>query len=878
MALSAYEQELRRRIARNNESIRKAFEQAIIEISYKAARLNYKGQPFRLADYPLLKRQVDNLIERLQPQIYTLVVNSIEASWSLSNHKNDVLVDQRLAGARPVKEVGRILYDPNYEAMQQFIKRREQGMNLSDRVWNTVDPSYKKELEIALGLGIANGTSAKELATQLQQYLVSPDKLFRKVRGEDGKLHLSAGARAYHPGQGVYRSSYKNALRLAATEINMAYRTADFRRWQKLPFVTGIEVHLSGSNHPKKDICDELQGEYPKEFLFRGWHPWCRCFATPKMMSDDDYENFETGLLMGSKSVINAMRTGVAPVYAHPTIEPPENFLEWMIENRQTISGWASKPYFIGDNPQFTNIKYLNKFELELVTQPEAEKRIAELTGAIHVNLDGLSRNVIKTVLRVIENESKVGKLHFNKFYTYKPSTKGIYSETASAAYNFIDNELVINMDRIIEAPLRPPDSFEKQIEQLERLLHKYSYNPYAQAQIRADMADLRDRIERGEKPKVFNQMTTYKNFQDRIAAVMYHEIGHARYFQLYMTKGDAIKDPLLVEMWGQELFGDDYPRAANSMYGESSLEEFFAEWYSWYRLRGEKGIPDSVMRAIRQIEEMAADHKLKEFADTTFSHEGITETINYQSRLKSLAPVYSPEGIARQLESMDRITKAEAQSVTSQIIGNLGLKIDPENIKIDVAAVGRDQTRAILGELNQLSKEYSSPFFAADPQVNKIAFEPIGNLDAQITWKETDPGFDVMNFGGKSDITEWHLSRTDPGKSNLHAAVHEFGHVLTNRQTWVKVNSGFAGIDVLKSFWREAMRIYAQYQREIEGYFVRGESNNKKFLTEIFLSEYGDTNEDEFVAEAFAEYKLCSHPTKYAQKIGKLVDKYFKR
>ena len=28
-------------------------------------------------------------------------------------------------------------------------------------------------------------------------------------------------AQAFHPGHGVYRSSYKNALRLAATETNM---------------------------------------------------------------------------------------------------------------------------------------------------------------------------------------------------------------------------------------------------------------------------------------------------------------------------------------------------------------------------------------------------------------------------------------------------------------------------------------------------------------------------------------------------------------------------------------------------------------------------------------------------------------------------------
>ena len=51
--------------------------------------------------------------------------------------------------------------------------------------------------------------------------------------------------RDYHPGQGVYRSSYKNARRLAVTETNMAYRTSDYLRWQQMEFVVGIRVVMS---------------------------------------------------------------------------------------------------------------------------------------------------------------------------------------------------------------------------------------------------------------------------------------------------------------------------------------------------------------------------------------------------------------------------------------------------------------------------------------------------------------------------------------------------------------------------------------------------------------------------------------------------------
>ena len=53
---------------------------------------------------------------------------------------------------------------------------------------------------------------------------------------------------------------------------------------QQLDFILGIEVHLSnnhtclnakGEPEPFYDICDELQGRYPKDFKFTGWHPLC---------------------------------------------------------------------------------------------------------------------------------------------------------------------------------------------------------------------------------------------------------------------------------------------------------------------------------------------------------------------------------------------------------------------------------------------------------------------------------------------------------------------------------------------------------------------------------------------------------------------------
>ncbi|GAG87786.1 unnamed protein product, partial [marine sediment metagenome] len=158
----------------------------------------------------------------------------------------------------------------------------------------------KDQLELYLSSGISTGKSAAGIAGDIKQYLNEPNRLFRRVR-QEGRLVLSKAARGYHPGAGIYRSSYRNALRLAKNEINMAYRMSDHLRRQQLPFVTGIEVHLSAS-HPRLDMCDDLAGKYPKGFIFMTWHVGCLCYTTSIMLNEKDSLKFmRTGEIPKSK-------------------------------------------------------------------------------------------------------------------------------------------------------------------------------------------------------------------------------------------------------------------------------------------------------------------------------------------------------------------------------------------------------------------------------------------------------------------------------------------------------------------------------------------------------------------------------------------------
>lgn len=311
--------------------------QAMIEEVYKAAAREAAAigvsihefnadRLFSFADYPSTTRRIKTLLESLRLGLQTVVVNGVRSEWTLANNKNNELCRQVFGdNAEKLPQAAyRKYFSSNPEALEAFTKRKTAGLRLSDRVWNYTN-QFKEEIELGLDVGIRSGLSAEEMSRQLRMYLKYPDKLFRRIKDEHGNLQLSKRAAAFHPGRGVYRSSYKNARRLAATETNIAYRTADYERWQNLDFVVGIEILLSnnhtclgadGKPHPFHDICDELAGRYPKDFKFVGWHPHCRCRCIPILMTEEELMEGNRRIMRGEEPTtesVNQVLGNVAP-------------------------------------------------------------------------------------------------------------------------------------------------------------------------------------------------------------------------------------------------------------------------------------------------------------------------------------------------------------------------------------------------------------------------------------------------------------------------------------------------------------------------------------------------------------------------------------
>lgn len=329
------------------QAVQSLYDKATTAITRAAARGKIDpDKPFSFDMYPSVKKEMQRITEQLASRVTTVIESGSKKQWLFACAKNDGFISSIMDTSKLSKARLKKMQDRNLDALAAFQGRKVDGMNLSQRVWKYVG-QFKDQLENALDVGLGEGRSADELSRDVRQNLRDPNRLFRRVRDKRGNLVLSKRAAAFHPGRGVYRSSYKNAMRLTRSEINMAYRESDWQRWQSLDFVVGFEIHRS--NHEplcKCDTCAKLVGRYPKTFKFKGWHPQCMCYATPVLMDEETFDENELGdlkaALRGTTYKHQQAKNAVSDV--------PDGFKAWVKDHVEAQKGWASTPYFIKDN------------------------------------------------------------------------------------------------------------------------------------------------------------------------------------------------------------------------------------------------------------------------------------------------------------------------------------------------------------------------------------------------------------------------------------------------------------------------------------------------------------------------------------------------
>lgn len=275
---------------------------------------------FNFDNFPQLKERLNGIFNDYVQNSLLCYKNGITDGVALAYAHDNMAIGSYSILSNKALETAR------KTAAATFIANRlksTMGLNLAQTVWNYCSQT-RAEFEMAMSNVIADGfrkgASAENIGIHLRQYLNNPDMMYRRYhtiktlsngtkkdivtwrrrRIIDGKVKFIEDP-LEKVGQGVYRSARKNALRVARTEINAAYHKARNERWLKEPFVIGQFIHTSPQHDPEKDedICDELQGRYPKDFTWSGWHPQCMCTSDPILIDGEEKKRYYDRLYSG---------------------------------------------------------------------------------------------------------------------------------------------------------------------------------------------------------------------------------------------------------------------------------------------------------------------------------------------------------------------------------------------------------------------------------------------------------------------------------------------------------------------------------------------------------------------------------------------------
>ena len=400
MALYDYKKlrlELLKRSARYNAGVKHLYDVALNDMAREFATLDYNpDMVFSFENYGVFGR-VDGIMSRLERDIQSVVNAAVANEFGAAYEANNELI-RKILGDNVSNEVIRA-FAPKLSSgnAAKIFNLEHQSGNITEsmRVWNGATLG---QMETAVQEALMDGMPAKQMAGLMEEYLNDPESCFRRfriktgvdadgksmygrkwmkrVRNADGSTSwFDADPRDYPTGQGVYHSSYKNALRYCRNTTNIAYRTADYERYQTEPFVLGIEIHTTNNPAHKEDICDLLAGRYPVDFKWVQWHVNCMCYEVPILATPEEVNAM-------ADAIMNDQDPASVPVAGRVT-DVPDNFKQWVADNEDRIQDTLDRgkelPYFLRDNGTVVDNKYISNYSLKTEEDVFKYKTLDEL-------------------------------------------------------------------------------------------------------------------------------------------------------------------------------------------------------------------------------------------------------------------------------------------------------------------------------------------------------------------------------------------------------------------------------------------------------------------------------------------------------------------
>ena len=470
-------QELNGRLNGYVSLVEQIYDTLNLEAAKAVSRTKYSpdsDKPFKWSDYPQTKKQIDDIQAQFVDDIHAAIYRGTSEEWKNSNEAQDLIANKvlRAYNAQVDKEKYKVLYQTNSDALKAFQNRKDKGLNISAKLWQQ-SMIYKVELEAAISCAIQKGTSAVTLSKQISKYLLDFPLLQKDYKDRYGS--------AEHIQDCEYRS-----IRLARSEINMAYRTAENERWKQMDFVVGYEIKLSSSHHsrmPHGDICDTLAGKYPKDFTWTGWHPNDLCYKVPILKTEEEFWEWDGRIDVSTES-INEVK------------DVPDEFKKWVLENQQKIEKARKRntlPYFLRDNKsiiqnintdnsakELVNRASLVGNEVQSLAESIAKKHKGFVTPINYKSISSITRKVttesitpydIKDAVRttIIVPKSQIDQVlnelsesdSFVRLKRQKPESFMGYSGNIVniQASNGLIAEIQVNTDRMIYAKEKPEDA-----------------------------------------------------------------------------------------------------------------------------------------------------------------------------------------------------------------------------------------------------------------------------------------------------------------------------------------------------------------------------------------------------------------------------------
>ncbi len=359
--------------------------------SHKSVKSMLEESPlYHFSDYPELQTELNSIFSDYLRDSMLCYRAGITSGVALAfSHDAGVLKGFSVLSDKAISQV-------RETASETFLRTRlnaPKGLNLSQLVWNYTSQA-KSEFEVAianvLADGLKGGYSAADLARQARQYLNAPDMMYRRyhrtvVDAQGNKKDIVRWRRRVidaqgkvrfieepieKVGMGHYRSARKNSERLMRTEINGAYHHANYERWQLEPFIIGIQIDLS-PQHTEPDMCDELKGRYPKDFLFAGWHPQCLCMSNPITIQGEEKKEFYRRLAAGED-----MSNYVSPNRVKDVPKGFHDYVDKMHDKMVSAGERGTLGYVWQDNKKYWRGQFSREEQEKMGVLPELHKRV----------------------------------------------------------------------------------------------------------------------------------------------------------------------------------------------------------------------------------------------------------------------------------------------------------------------------------------------------------------------------------------------------------------------------------------------------------------------------------------------------------------------